>query len=511
MPGASTARESNPLAALCQLCQEGRLYEVEQWVTEGHPVSPGLLEGKVSPRRGSPLQIALKSGNHSLVQLLCQSGYDFEHESYSPLDIALRTRRRDLLDLLLDAGADPKAVDLDALFGTYDRGLLERFYSFGVDFSADHELAASLVYSSRNKPLYGFVKRHHAVDASIEEELQVALNSSIREGRERSIALCLWAGADPRKLSFDLASIREKESYQEDDEGEPFNGWTSLEVAAMCGNLELLKRLGPDPQTDSIDELHRCARDYQVIEYLFSIALPKEVGQWLQGHLHWFPFSSSYMQAQSGSLQIAFKAGMRWSTSSKDEIAGIRSSLLKAPNGEFVRVVREMTIGDRCSPEILKELARTSAFRKRLRDVGYLPPPEGSRERRASAYAPVGARQVLKKLGFKQPVSKSGPPGIIHIGVKPWSRGKPIDRLRLFEIVWGEPMVQIADRWGLSGRGLAKGCERAQVPVPPRGYWAKVQSGQTVRKLKLGSYRGGKEPVIMVPSKLVGKSDHEHQ
>jgi len=164
---AATLGTQKGIETLCRLCREGRLYEVEQWIASGNPISPHQLDGQPSSRRGSPLQIALKSGNHSLVQLLCSNGYDMGLEPHSPLDIALRTRRLDLLELLLGAGADPGTVDLEALFGTYDRSLLERFYSFGVDFSVDHELATALTYSSRNKPLYGFVKRHHEDDPSV--------------------------------------------------------------------------------------------------------------------------------------------------------------------------------------------------------------------------------------------------------------------------------------------------------------------------------------------------------
>jgi len=38
--------------------------------------------------------------------------------------------------------------------------------------------------------------------------------------------------------------------------------------------------------------------------------------------------------------------------------------------------------------------------------------------------------------------------------------------------------------WDL-GRGLAKTCKRLEVPVPPRGYWAKLQAGKRVSQLPL--------------------------
>jgi hypothetical protein len=51
-------------------------------------------------------------------------------------------------------------------------------------------------------------------------------------------------------------------------------------------------------------------------------------------------------------------------------------------------------------------------------------------------------------------------------------------RQELYELVWSEPMVQLAKRFGLSDVGLAKACRRLAIPVPERGYWAKRQAGK---------------------------------
>ena len=55
------------------------------------------------------------------------------------------------------------------------------------------------------------------------------------------------------------------------------------------------------------------------------------------------------------------------------------------------------------------------------------------------------------------------------------------DRVRitwaqLHEKVWARPMDDLAEEFGVSGRGLAEICKRLDVPVPPRGYWTKVQN-----------------------------------
>lgn len=59
---------------------------------------------------------------------------------------------------------------------------------------------------------------------------------------------------------------------------------------------------------------------------------------------------------------------------------------------------------------------------------------------------------------------------------------KSLTRKQLYNLVWKKPATQIAKEYGLSDRGLGKLCERYGIPTPPRGYWAKVVSGQKIKK-----------------------------
>ena len=58
-------------------------------------------------------------------------------------------------------------------------------------------------------------------------------------------------------------------------------------------------------------------------------------------------------------------------------------------------------------------------------------------------------------------------------------------RSELYEKVWNKPMIRLARELGISDVGLAKACRRHSVPVPPRGYWNKVQAGQNPPKTPL--------------------------
>lgn len=55
-------------------------------------------------------------------------------------------------------------------------------------------------------------------------------------------------------------------------------------------------------------------------------------------------------------------------------------------------------------------------------------------------------------------------------------------RDELYRLVWSEPMTKIAARYKMSDNGLAKACKRAIIPLPPRGYWAKIRAGHKVEK-----------------------------
>ncbi|MDX0921837.1 hypothetical protein GOE04_11725 [Sinorhizobium medicae] len=64
---------------------------------------------------------------------------------------------------------------------------------------------------------------------------------------------------------------------------------------------------------------------------------------------------------------------------------------------------------------------------------------------------------------------------------------RTLTREELHGLVWSTPILKLAEEFGLSDRGFAKICARHLVPTPPRGYWAKVEAGQSVKKTPLRS------------------------
>ena len=59
-------------------------------------------------------------------------------------------------------------------------------------------------------------------------------------------------------------------------------------------------------------------------------------------------------------------------------------------------------------------------------------------------------------------------------------------------------MVQLAKDWGLSDRGLGKACRRLLVPVPPRGYWARLEAGQKPGRPRLPKLKSREIKEIVV-------------
>lgn len=84
------------------------------------------------------------------------------------------------------------------------------------------------------------------------------------------------------------------------------------------------------------------------------------------------------------------------------------------------------------------------------------------------------------------------------------SPGNPIDtsgraryytREFLYHLVWESPVSEVARRLSMSDVGLAKACRRARIPIPCRGYWAKLEAGKWINP----------EPLPSAPKGFTGK------
>lgn len=71
-------------------------------------------------------------------------------------------------------------------------------------------------------------------------------------------------------------------------------------------------------------------------------------------------------------------------------------------------------------------------------------------------------------------------------------------RQELYEKVWAQPMVHVGAEHGVSGNAIKKYFTKYGIPVPGRGYWAKLKAGKRVTKLPLPLRGPGlDEPIIL--------------
>jgi len=446
------AQSLEELKPLYQLCREGRLYDVTRWIDEAKPLQAAPQAVAKGTRPKTALQIALETGQHSLMFLILSRGYQLDLERYSPLDMALQARRWDLFDLLLQWGADLRNADVYTVLNTYNVELYERFRAAGYDLTQCHEMASVLGHGTSNRPLLGFVKRHRAEDPKIQRELDMALGHQAKAGNEKGVALCLWAGADAHTPApdpdFDPSGDTDTE-----DEKERFSGWSAIERAAFEGHLTILKRLGPDPSRDDFNNLYRYAKDSSIIAFLSTIQPPKDLTSILLWHLQWvanpFPWAS---RTGTWTIETLFACKVRWEETNPEQIADIRRLLLKLSDYDLKTIVSRLRRPEVCAPGTYTELIRTSSIQGRLLALGLMKKPVNERERRRDEFMRLASRY---------------------------------DRAALYEQVWSQPVQTVAKTYRISGVMLGKVCRKLQVPVPPRGYWARVQNGYSARRPSL--------------------------
>src|SRR5215469_7321148 len=71
-------------------------------------------------------------------------------------------------------------------------------------------------------------------------------------------------------------------------------------------------------------------------------------------------------------------------------------------------------------------------------------------------------------------------------------------REELYELVWSQPISTIAPQFGISDVGLAKTCRRERIPIPERGYWAKIQAGKSPSRIPLSPRGPGEIGIVSI-------------
>jgi hypothetical protein len=84
------------------------------------------------------------------------------------------------------------------------------------------------------------------------------------------------------------------------------------------------------------------------------------------------------------------------------------------------------------------------------------------------------------------------------VTLSPRGHAHYLKREDLYKLVWTAPVSEVASRIGISDVGLAKACRRADIPLPGRGYWAKIEAGHHVGHEPLPPAQAGVPELIRI-------------
>ena len=388
-PPQALAQHWAEIEPLCVLCEEGRLYEVEKWISEGKPIQCVRPTEKEFQKRKTPLQWAVDRGFHSLAELLLINGYDPNGDFCECLSPAVRSKNHSMVELLLRYGADPLGVDFEEVLETYDRSLMDCFVAAGVD--PCHENAVARALRHKGRPLLGFVKTYKERFPGLVRQASIALRVFAEEGDPKGVALMLWLGADPyQKVP--------KSDWPCDSDDEE----CALDTCRGEKKDVIIQQLLKVPiPLDRVQDLFRStAFDGHPGITRKLLALGADPNDQPEGRhvLHDFVFAATWRYAESlypgrekqalEAIRLVAEAGAKWDLDNKG-LAELRRRLLDGKSSIVIALLEILGTHRVFSEEQLYELTRTDGMKRMLN--GYTRPHRDPFEHlyRPAAYTPV--------------------------------------------------------------------------------------------------------------------------
>lgn len=382
-PPAATFDELEELHALCR---HGKVYAVEAWIRAGRP-----LWSAARPKRRTPsaFEIAVDTNQEDLALLLLANGFPFQ-TVLDDFEIGrlLWDRKERFFHLLLAWGLDILRVTPRTILETYDPALFDRYEAAGGDLTREHALAEALGAHGSNRPGYGWA-RHRQAEPRIARELAIALDIAVRRESERTVALLLWAGADPHRsvpyVSIDAARrITTTDDPEDEDDGSP------VETAVMCGQPKLLARMHPDPSRDDFDRLWANVVDAECAAILARHVLPADWSRTVLRNCHRAVAEYTDRWRARRCLEHLFgEYGARLQTAEEREIGWLRRDLLRSKEDSDVRwLLGMLRRPEHCDPAVFSALVRTTGMRARCRLLHVSTNPAPASAPRARPQAP---------------------------------------------------------------------------------------------------------------------------
>lgn len=365
------ASDPEELAELLARCRAGRIYAVEEWIRAGKPIWFEAEPKRPGRPPQTPLASAVDTGQYDLAVLLLANGYPLATVDTFFLERLLWDRKFAFFDLLISWGMDILRVSPGTILDTYDVALFDRYEAAGGDLTRGHALGLMLGDHSSNRPAYGWAKRRKD-EPRIVRELAVALGIAVRKGGERTVALLLWAGADPHVSApyVDPDAFRRRRSDDADDDEDEESG-SAIADAVIWGQGKLLARLRPDPARDDFDALWSHVRDRAAIEVLAPIELPRDWSRPLYSNLT--RAVSEYGDRTEGRLcveRLESAHHARLIHLDAKELLWLRRSILRCPDESMSRwALRWLSKAECCEPTVFAELTRSGVIRERCATI----------------------------------------------------------------------------------------------------------------------------------------------
>jgi hypothetical protein len=383
-PRAATREEIAPLIALCRA---GRLFDVQAWIAEGKPVNPPPQPTK-GARIRSPLDVALETGFHSIVEVLLRAGAEqYPLSGYdSPVSRALQARRLDIIELLVEFGCNPRTVDMAEVLRSRDPKIFGFFIARDADLTTDQPFAQA--FCERIRTALRPFKDLSADRPELMEQANIALRHHCKEGNVKWISLLLWVGADPLKPGSDTPG----RGCADDEDG----GLSALGYAALYNHYEIFTmkpvrtRLAKARDMDFIRYLYK-GEGVNVLQRLLERGwkpndqedggcslIPKLIdaltwsGRWSTSYDSWLPkagrrkFDSADSRDTMKAIHVLVRHGARWVPKDKDAIAQTRRSLLQMTANytiEFIWILSKYRASDLIP---LKELLGTPTMKANI-------------------------------------------------------------------------------------------------------------------------------------------------
>ncbi len=144
---------------LIRLCRAGRLYEVEAWTRAGRSLEV--------PRevKTTPLDVALDTGFHSLIELLLRHE-ESQQVKNDVLRHAVFLNNPAVVDLAIANGADVTSVSFVDVLLMGNRALVASFIERGADAITDHPFAQAF-HQVRTKTTIGRIWTAGAADLTL--------------------------------------------------------------------------------------------------------------------------------------------------------------------------------------------------------------------------------------------------------------------------------------------------------------------------------------------------------